>query len=112
MKTEIDPNALYWASFNRFEMRLPAQCVIDCSHSGKCDDDVDAWVDRIRQRIETDNFPNKPTPDKIRDELSEFGAWDDEELKDDAQNFKRIVWLAACNIAEGDALDCSEPVKD
>ena len=93
-------------------MRLPGQCVLDCSHSGDCIADVTAWEDKIRTQIETDNFPNKPTPDKIRAELQEYGAWDETELADDAANFpRRLIWSAANNIAEDEKPDCSEPVK-
>lgn len=112
MKTQtLDPSALYWASFNRFEMRLPGQCVIDCAHSGQCDSDVAAWVERIKAQVESDNFPNKPTPDKMRAELKEYGAWDEEELADDNQNWHRLVWCAANNIAEDDNQDFSEPTN-
>lgn len=70
MKTKIKPSALYWASFNRFEMRLPGQCVIDCSRPGQdASEDVLHWAPLIQKQIETDNFSNKPTAEKIRAEL-------------------------------------------
>lgn len=112
MKTiTINPSKLYWAVFNTFELRLSGQCVIDCSHSGDCADDVARHVRFVRRQIESDNFTNKPTPEKIRRELKEYGAWDDEELSCDIENFNRLVWIAANNIAEEDRPDCSEPVK-
>ena len=113
MKTQIEtiPSALYWASFNGFEMRLPGQCVLDCSHSGQCDSDVESWVDQVRAQIAADNFTNKPTPAGIRAELKEYGSWDESELKDDEANFRRLIWLAAGNINEEETPDCSEPVK-
>lgn len=111
MKTTINPSALYWATFNRFELRLPGHAVIDCSHSGRCDDDVAHWTPKIREQVERDGFANAPTPESIRSELEEYGAWDAEELADDDANWQRLVWLAAGNIAENDAPDCSEPVS-
>ena len=112
MKTiSIIPEKLYWASFNRFELRLSGQCVLDCSHSGPCDSDVESWVEHVRAQIEADNFPKKPTPEKIRAELAEYGAWDVIDLADDEENFRRIIWCAANNIAEDENPDCSEPVK-
>ena len=111
MRKQINPEKLYWASFNRFELRLPGQCVLDCSHSGQCDDDVQSWVSRVRAQIDADNFTNKPTADKIRAELKEYGAWDEAELADDALNFTRLVWIAAGNISDEEKPDCSEPVK-
>jgi len=111
MKNTINPESLYWASFNRFELRLPGECITDCSASGSVDDAVAYWAPRVRKQIEADNFPNKPTPAKIREELKEYGAWDADELKDDEQNFQRLIWIAAGNIADDDEQDCSEPVS-
>lgn len=111
MKHKINPKALYWASFNRFEMRIPGEAVTDCSHSGRCDDDVSFWAPRIKTQVEKDAFKNAPTPDAIRAELKECGAWDDEELSDDETNWQRIVWLACCNISEDETPDCSKPIR-
>lgn len=112
MKTELNPDALYWAQFNRFEFRMTGQAVIDCSHSGACDSDVAHWAPRVAEQVQKDNFRRKPTPAKIRAELAEYGGWSDEELQDDARNWERIIWCAAHNIREDDAPDCSEPLKD
>ncbi len=90
---EISQDSLLWASFNRFELRLPYACVLDCSHQFACDEDVAAWVDRIAR-------PDDCTPDALRAELKEYGAWDKEELSNDAANWSRIVWIAAGNIKE------------
>jgi len=38
--------------------------------------------------------------DKVRDELREYGAWGRKELKDDAANRERIIWIAGGNIRE------------
>lgn len=110
MKTEINPESLYWASFNRFELRLPGQCVIDCSHSGACDEDVTNWTPKIREQVARDVFPNAPTDQAIREQLEEYGAWDDEALQDAEENWRRLVWCAACNVAEESEPDCSQPI--
>ena len=112
MKTTINPSALYWASFNRFELRLPGQCVIDCAHSGDCLEDVKQWATVVSDQVKSDNFRNAPTPDKIRAELAEYGAWDEPKLEDDAANWFRLVWIAACNIAEDETPDCSQPLTN
>jgi hypothetical protein len=113
MKTAIIDNAetLYWASFNRFELRLPGSAVAGCAHPGQCDADVAYYAPIVRAQMDADNFRNKPTPDSIRAELAEYGAWDDAELADDDANWLRLVWCAACNVAESDDPDSSEPVK-
>lgn len=86
------------AQFNRFEIEMPDQAVTDCSHSGACDEDVSFWAPKITRDNE------RCTPESLRAELSEYGAWDDEELSDDGENWKRIVWLAAGNIREESAV--------
>lgn len=108
----LNPSALYWATFNRFELRLSGEAAMACSHSGQCDADVAHHAPLVAAQVEADNFPNRPTPDKIRAELAEYGAWDGTELADDAANWERIVWLAANDIADTDAPDCSEPLQD
>lgn len=113
MRIEINPNALYWASFNRFELRLPGQCVIDCSHSGPCDSDVEYWAGANwegSKRIARIERPATVTPEALAAELKDYGAWDADELADDDQNWHRLIWIAACNIAEEESPDCSEPV--
>lgn len=103
MKHTLRPRALYWASFNHFELRLPGEAVTDCSHSGQCDEGVAHWAPRITR-------PAQCTVEALRAELKECGAWDAAELSDDEANWHRIVWIAANNIAEDDAPDCSRPV--
>lgn len=110
MKT-IEPSALYWASFNRFELRMPGESVQDIAQSGQNDAAVEYWTPKILAQIEADDFANKPTVDSVRAELNEYGSWDDEELSDDGQNWNRLIWIAAWNIADSDDLDCSEPLK-
>ena len=112
MKNTINPDAFYWATFNTFELRLSGQCVLDCSHSGQCDDDVAYWTPFVLAQIERDDFHNKPTVDKVRHELNEMGAWNDDQLSDDDENWERLIWIAAGNIADSDEPDCSEPVTD
>jgi len=52
-------------------------------------------------------------PDKVREELREHGAWDDEQLADDSENWRRLVWIAAWNVADSDEEPgCSEPAED
>lgn len=103
MKTQLNPVALYWAPFNRFELRLPGKAVDDCSHSGPCDDDVAHWESRVVR-------PENCTPEALREELDEYGAWSAEELADDAANWERIVWIACGNVSEEENPDCSEPL--
>lgn len=81
------------AYFDRFEISMPGSAARDCSHSGECDSDVEHWAQRI-------NRPATCTPDALRRELRKYGAWDDDQLANDDDNWLRIVWIAAGNIKE------------
>lgn len=111
MRKTLNQSKLYWASFNRFEFRLSGAAVTDICRSGSNDEAVDYWKDKVMEQVATDDFPNKPTPDSIREELKEYGAWDDEELADNDANWQRLVWVAAWNIFDDAAPDCSEPLQ-
>lgn len=111
MKTKLDPSALYWASFNRFELRLPGEAINDIAQSGSNDDAVAYWTPKVIKQCDRDAFPNCPTDELIALELQEYGAWDDDELQDADQNWQRLVWCAAHNIAEDESPDCSEPLS-
>ncbi len=110
MKTQLNPSALYWATFNRFELRIPGEAVQDIFRSGPADSAVEYWVGRIDWEAKNLRGIPQCTPDAIRAELEEYGAWDAEELADDEENRRRILWIAACNIGDEDEPDCSEPL--
>lgn len=109
MKSTIESGRLYWASFNCFELRIPGEAASEIAQPGPADEAVAYWAKRIEQG--RDIYGRlRSTPDAIRDELKEYGAWDSDELADDEANWRRIIWIAACNIAEEENLDCGEPL--
>jgi hypothetical protein len=75
---------------------LPDECVRDCSSQGSVDESVAHWAKELRKTIHCSDI----RPDPIRAELKEYGAWDEEELTDDEANWRRLIWIAACNIKE------------
>lgn len=84
------------ATFERFTITMTKAQALSASHSGKCDDDVNALLQvpaiaRQFKRID---------PAAIRAELREYGAWDETELSDDNANRQRVLWIAAGNIRE------------
>jgi len=66
------------------------------SHQGQCDSDVASLAAHPGIAAQLDAIGS----DTLRDSLRESGAWDAEDLADDAQNRLRAVWLAACDIRE------------
>ncbi len=87
------PAAELSAHFERFTVTVPAAAAVDCSASGANDEAVAHWVSRVPSLAEI-------PADKLAAELKEFGAWDSEELADDAANRRRILWAAAHNLRE------------
>lgn len=88
----------WWStSSGRIELAISRPDARCGSHQGQCDDDVQALsrVPYIAKQLE------KLDPKLLADELSEWGAWDDEELADHEQNLQRILWLACGDIVEG-----------
>ncbi len=86
-----------FAVFNAFEVELPRDAIEACSHTGRCDADVEQWAPLIQRTKEC-------TPEALQKELYECGAWEEDELQDDQENWKRIIWIAAGNISEERAI--------
>lgn len=84
------------ALFNRFVIRMTKADALSGGRSGRADEAVAVLVRKpqIRRQL------NKIGPARIREELQETGAWDDDDLRDDDANRRRIVWVAARNIKE------------
>jgi hypothetical protein len=40
-------------------------------------------------------------PDRVREVLRDYGAWDDNELSDHDANLDRLLWIACGDIVEG-----------
>lgn len=85
------------AYFNKFKIEMTKIQAETCSHSGDCEPEV----------INLLKMPSiKRQMAKCRDvdlkaELSEYGAWEENELDSREENEKRIIWIAAGNIADG-----------
>jgi hypothetical protein len=85
----------YWtSSTGRIELVIPPEMAICASHPGQCDADVLALskVACVEGQLRALNTS------LIREELRGYGAWDDEELADDAQNLQRLLWIACGDI--------------
>jgi hypothetical protein len=82
---------MYSVHFERFTLEIPYAAVSACSHQGDCSEDVKSWFTKIVR-------PTECTPDALRAELKEYGAW--ENLDDDDLNWQRVIWVACCNLKE------------
>lgn len=89
---------MYWTTGSGLiELKLTKAQAEMASHQGQCDADVKALseVPAVRRQLA------KLDRALLATELKEYGAWDDVELADHAQNLQRIVWIAAGDIKEG-----------
>ncbi len=85
------------ANFNYIgSIELPEYVVALCSHQGDCEKDIIDCMGIDEVRVELDSIDKRD----LATELAEYGAWDDDELKDHDENLKRILWIASNNISE------------
>jgi hypothetical protein len=87
----------HWISgCGRIELQLTMSDAENASHPGTCDADVYTLSHKPYIRLQLDAIE----PALLRDELSDWGAWDDNELTDHEANLQRLLWLAAGDITE------------
>lgn len=84
------------ALFSRFQIDLTKEDIDLCHHSGACDDDVYS----VSQREYVVEQLDRIDKEALRAELKEYGEWNSVELADDAENRRRVVWLAAADVQE------------
>lgn len=72
------------------------QALADCATPGQDASDSVSYVRRT--------FTITGDPTDCADYLRGYGAWEDSELKDHESNLDRLVWIAACDLAEGDSV--------
>ena len=88
---------MWWTSSDgKLELKMTLAQAQSASHPGPCDMDVAALVRARNISWQLSGM----SPDLVRAELREWGAWDEDELADHDANLTRLVWLAACDIAE------------
>ena len=81
----------------KIELQMTLEQARSASHQGQCDNDARdlSKVPAIARQLA------KIDPAILRDELREYGAWDENELADHDQNLQRLLWLAAGDIVDG-----------
>jgi hypothetical protein len=84
-----------WSEYGEFLGQLPMECIVDCSHSGKCDSDVEYWTDQLA-------FADGLPLDKAIEFIAEYGAWDREELsqKSPEEIAQIVLWIFCGNLKD------------
>lgn len=97
-----------FAVFNRFELQLTRDQALTGSHQGSCDEDIKALLTlpAIKRQFK------KIDPEKVKEELKEYGAWDDTELSNVEDNQARILWIACGDIREENKIRTRKLVHD
>lgn len=86
----------FTSSCGRIELQMTKTQAQRASHPGPCDAEVLA----LSREPAVARQLSKIEPAVLADELRGYGAWDETELADHAQNLQRLVWLAAGDIVE------------
>jgi len=84
-----------WSSSNgKIQLRMTMDQAKSVSHSGECDEDVNA----MKQVPEIAAQLDQLDPEVVASELSDY--WSDDELTDPTKNLSRLLWLAGGDIVE------------
>ena len=86
----------YTSGDGRIELEIEYADADEGYHPGQCEHDVMALSKKpyIAEQLA------KIDPMVLRNELKQYGAWDEEELSDHEENIQRILWLACGDIVE------------
>lgn len=78
------------------EIEMTLKQANEIYHQGQCYEDVVylSKNENIAKQI------NEIHPIALRNELKEYGAWDEEQLKDHEENLLRLLWIRAGDIIE------------
>jgi hypothetical protein len=86
----------YWTSSQGFELTLSDEDAQKGYHPGSCDSDIESLLKLpyIAEQLE------KWEPEAVRNELREYGAWEEGDLNDDEANKGRMLWLACGDLGD------------
>jgi hypothetical protein len=89
----------YWwkTGSGRIELHIAMNDARTALRSRPCNDDIASLrnVPYLRRQLA------KISPSVLLGELREYGAWNNAELADHDANLTRLLWLACCDVAEG-----------
>jgi hypothetical protein len=88
---------MWWSdSMGKIELNVDIDLAKTCSHPGDCESDVRILMQNPAIKDQLENVD----PDTLRDTLTEYGAWNVDELQDHGMNLVRILWVACCDLVE------------
>ena len=105
MSTKTDCLRWWSTGSGRIELQLWQSDSEAGSHQGDCQNDVQELLAVPYIYNQLDALDSG----LIATELGEYGAWDDEELRDHCANLERLLWIACGDIQE-EYFDCEQEV--
>lgn len=89
---------IYWCdSSGRLNLEMSREDFESGYHSGDCENDVRALMALPHVASQVAEWSH----DDMRSNLSEYGAWSDEELDDEDMCRVRTLWLACGDVTDG-----------
>ena len=86
-----------FAFLDYLELDIPVSEVVACSAPGQdATEAVDAALRNQYLASQVANFD----PEKLKDELRGYGAWDEKELEDHEENIRRLIWVASSQLRD------------
>ena len=88
---------MYWTTGSgRIDLNLTKKQAGIGSHPGECQPDIEylRTIPAIKRQL------SKIDPQILRDELDEYGAWDENELSNHDMNLTRLLWIACGDIQD------------
>lgn len=93
--------SVIFGSTDFVELSMPQAAIEDCSSIGDRYEDCVYWSRRVER-------PASLTESRLAAMLKETGGWSAEELENDAENWIRAVWIAACDERERQLRELAE----
>jgi|688.fasta_scaffold43551_9 hypothetical protein len=88
---------MWWtSSCGRIELNITLNNAKKACHTGECEMDVIALSEKVSIKRQTKLIDK----DILSSVLSEYGAWDQSDLKDHQQNIIRLLWLACGDLVD------------
>jgi hypothetical protein len=95
-----DPKNIWFSSSSGLiELSIPLELAAIGYHSGQCDDDIAELLEKPLIKAQMMDID----PQLLIKELREFGAWNDEELSNHADNLARLLWIACGDIVDNNS---------
>lgn len=88
-------------SSGKIELKLTQNDIAAGYHQGACDSDIEY----LRRAPHIAAQLNAIDPAILRAELSEYGAWDQDELAEHDANLSRILWIACGDLYDNPTND-------